>query len=189
MSNSSKVQLLSQFSQPPDYRATDPFLRSLAWYFIGLPLLRCDLPGSSWRRRLLLLFGAALGVGLVIKPRLTIKYPWRLVVGNHCWLGESIWIDNLEWVVIGSNVCISQGAYLCTGNHDYRNPNFSYLLGKIVIHSQSWICAMSCVSPGITVGEGAVLGIGSVATTSLEPFSIYSGNPARKIRSRIATDD
>jgi len=103
------------------------------WFFLGLPLLRCALiPSSSFRAALLRLFGAQIGRGAVIKPGLRVKYPWLFTAGDHCWLGEDAWIDNLAPVSLGANVCISQGAYLCTGNHDWRDPAFR--LSVLPIH-------------------------------------------------------
>lgn len=130
------------------------------------------------------MFGAVVGSGVVLKPHISVKYPWRLVIGSQCWIGEYAWIDNLEWVRIGDNVCLSQGVYLCTGNHDYRDPAFPYRLGEINVESQAWICAMARVAPGVIVGEGAVLGLGAVATFSLLPFTRYAGNPAVAVGSR-----
>lgn len=161
-------------------------MRLVLWFSLGAPLLRSGLPGSFWRRLLLRAFGAVVGPGVVLKPHIVVKFPWRLVIGSHSWIGEYAWLDNLAWIRIGANVCISQGAYLCTGNHDYRDPAFSYRLGEITVQSQAWICAMSRIAPGVTVAEGAVLGIGAVATCSLLPFTLYSGNPAVPTGSRLA---
>src|SRR5437660_5606511 len=94
------------------YQPGRSLLYQLAWFFIGLPLLRSSvIPSSSFRVRLLRIFGATVGNGVVIKPGVRVKYPWRLTVGDHCWLGEDCWIDNLADVRLGNNVCVSQGAY------------------------------------------------------------------------------
>ena len=96
-------------------------------FFLGLPVLRCSvLPSSSLRALLLRCFRASIGEGVVIKPGVRIKYPWRLRAGNNCWLGENCWIDNLATVTLGDDVCISQGAYLCTGNHDWSDSAFGF---------------------------------------------------------------
>src|SRR3954451_16529855 len=108
-----------------DYRTGGSFLVRTAWFFLGLPLLRCPiLPSSSVRRWLLQCFGAEIGVGAVIKPGVRVKFPWKLKMGNHCWLGEDCWIDNLAPVTLGNHVCVSQGVYLCTGNHDCSHEAF-----------------------------------------------------------------
>ena len=179
------VQSLSAFKIPDSYTSSRLTLRLILWFFVGDCLLRSWLPGSQWRRVLLRCFGADIGSKVVIKPRVRVKYPWHLRIGDYCWIGEYAWIDNLDWVCIDSNVCISQGVYLCTGNHDYRDPSFPYRLGAIRVESEAWICAMSSVAPWITVGRGAILGLGSVALSSLEPLTRYQGNPAVPIGPRV----
>ena len=134
--------------------------------------------------RLLIAFGAKVGVGVVIKPSVSIKYPWFLSIGNHVWIGEKVWIDNLTDVTIGNNVCLSQGVLLLTGNHNYIQPTFDLMVGKIVLEDGVWLGAQSVVCPGVTCKSHAVLSVGSVATKNLEPFSIYQGNPAVKVRER-----
>lgn len=123
-------------------------------------------------------FGARIGRGVRIKPGVRIKFPWRLTVGDFVWLGEDVWLDNLAPIAIGDHVCISQGVYLCTGNHDWGKPEFSLKTQAIAIESGSWLAAGSAVAPGVTVGQGAILSLGSVALKSLEPMMIYQGNPA-----------
>jgi len=134
--------------------------------------------------RLLKAFGAKVGIGVVIKPSVSIKYPWFLSIGNHVWIGEKVWIDNLTDVTIGNNVCLSQGVLLLTGNHNYIQPTFDLMVGKIVLEDGVWLGAQSVVCPGVTCKSHAVLSVGSVATKNLEPYSIYQGNPAVKVRER-----
>lgn len=138
---------------------------------------------------LLRVFGGKLGRGVVVKPSVKIKYPWFLKVGDHCWIGEQVWIDNLAQVTLGNHVVVSQGAYLLTGNHDYKSPHFDLSLGPIGIGDGAWIAARSIVGPGVTVGKLAVLGLGAVATQDLEERSVYGGNPAQRLRERILQDD
>src|SRR5687768_1738963 len=108
-----------------------PKWKVMIWYFFNYYFLNTAFPWPySFKRNLLKLFGARIGKGLVIKPGVRIKNPWRLTIGENCWIGESVWIDNLEDVEIGDNVCISQGTILLTGNHDYTISNFPYRLGK-----------------------------------------------------------
>lgn len=114
-----------------------------------------------------------------------IKSPWYLTVGDDCWLGESCWIDNLDKVAIGNNVCISQGAMLLTGNHDYTNPTMLYRNAPISIEDRAWIGAQTTVCPGVTVHRNAILTVGSVATKEMAANGIYQGNPATFIRNRI----
>ena len=113
-----------------------------------------------------------------------VKFPWKLEVGDNVWLGENAWIDNLDKVAIGNNVCISQGALLLTGNHDYTLSSFDYRNAPIVVEDGAWIGAKALVCPGVVVGTHAVLAAGGVATKSLRPWTVYQGNPAKEIRER-----
>lgn len=160
--------------------------KRLLWYFINVLMMKNSwLPVSKWKVRVLRAFGAKIGTGVNIKPCVNIKYPWLLEVGDYTWIGENVWIDNLAQVKIGSNVCISQGAMLLCGNHNYKKPTFDLMVGKITLEDGCWIGAQSTVCPGVTVHSHAVLGVGSVANHDLEPYMIYQGNPAQKIRKRI----
>ena len=156
-----------------------------AWLWLGLPLFRCSLlPFSKLRVALLRAFGATVGQGVVIHSEAVVKYPWHLRVGDHCWLGERCWIDNLTTVTIESHVCISQGAYLCTGNHDWSDPAFGLRVSPITLREGSWAGARSTLLPGTVLEPGAVVGAGSVASGTLPPFAVYSGNPAVFVKLR-----
>src|SRR5690349_1198725 len=97
------------------------FFRRFLWYYISLVFFRNNFfPFSSFKVTLLRLFGAEVGKGVLIKPDVSIKFPWKLKLGANIWIGEQVWIDNLAEVVIGDNVCLSQGVYLLTGNHNYK---------------------------------------------------------------------
>ena len=101
------------------------------------------------------------------------------------WIGEKVWIDNLAQVDIHSNVCISQGAMLLTGNHNYKSVSFDLVIGSITLEEGVWIGAQAVICPGVSCGSHSILTVGSVASKNLEPYSIYQGNPAIKIRNRI----
>ncbi len=163
--------------------------RSLAvqtfWFLFGLPILRCSLlPSSAIRRSLLRLFGAKIGAGVILKPGVRVKYPWYLQIGDHSWIGEDCWIDNLVQVTIGTQCCLSQGAYLCTGNHDWSDRSFAYRLAGIAIGDGAWVGAKSVVCPGVTVGRLAILTAGSVARENIPEREIHSGNPAVFLKRR-----
>jgi putative colanic acid biosynthesis acetyltransferase WcaF len=160
--------------------------REALWLAVSGLLFSTWLPGSKWRAALLRLFGARIGRGVVIKPRVQVKFPWRLSIGEHCWIGERVWIDNLAAVSIGDHVCISQGTYICTGSHDWASESFDLIVRPIAICAKAWIGAKSLVAPGCEVGEGAVLTLGSVATGCLEPWMIYSGSPAVPVKRRVS---
>jgi len=168
-----------------DYRPGGSRISRALWHFFGQRILRSQLLVSyELKSRVLRLFGAQVGRGVVIKPGVRVKYPWRLKVGDHVWLGEDAWIDNLETVTISDHVCISQGAYFCTGNHDWRKPSFDYRLAAISVGAGAWIGARSLVAPGVRIGESAILTAGSVATQTLVPGGVYTGNPAVYVKNR-----
>ncbi len=167
------------------YSPGRPRLVQALWFFFGQPALRCAvMPWSAIRVRLLRLFGARIGHGVVIKPGVRVKYPWLLSVGDHTWIGEDAWIDNLAPVTLGRDVCVSQGAYLCTGNHDWSDPAFGLVVAAITLDNGSWIGARAVVCPGVVLGEGAVAAAGSIVTRPIPPFEIHAGNPAQFVRAR-----
>jgi putative colanic acid biosynthesis acetyltransferase WcaF len=160
-------------------------IKILLWYIVNaICFTNYFMPISAVKVVLLRLFGAKIGKGVVIKPNVNIKYPWLLEIGSYVWIGEQVWIDNLANVIIGDHVCISQGALLLCGNHNYKKPSFDLLVGKITIEEGAWIGAKAVVCPYVTVHSHAILSVGSVATKNLESYAIYQGNPAIKIRDR-----
>ena len=133
---------------------------------------------------LLRLFGAKIGAQVVIKPKVNIKYPWLLEIGDHAWIGEKVWIDNLVQVSIGSHACISQGALLLTGNHNYKKSSFDLITGQIFIEDGAWVGAKAVICPGVRVSTHSIVTVGSVLTKSSSAYGIYQGNPAIKIKER-----
>ncbi|MDX8339291.1 WcaF family extracellular polysaccharide biosynthesis acetyltransferase [Draconibacterium sp. IB214405] len=161
-------------------------VKKTLWFFLHALLIESSwMPIVSIKVFLLRRFGAKVGKGLVIKPSVRIKFPWKLEIGDHVWLGEGCWIDNLDHVKIGSNVCISQGAMLLTGNHDYSVSSFDYRNAPIELEDGVWMGAQSVVCPGVHCKSHSILTVGSVATKDLEPYSINQGNPAKAIRKRF----
>ena len=152
--------------------------REALWLTVSGLLFSTWLPGSRWRTSILRLFGARIGKGVIIKPHVQIKFPWRLSIGEHSWIGENVWIDNLADVFISDHVCISQGVYICTGSHDWSTTGFDLVVKSVSIGKKAWIGAKSLVAPGCAIGEGTVLTLGTVAIGRLEPWVVYSGSPA-----------
>lgn len=176
---------LSIYNNYPFNPGGNPVKR-LLWYYVNALFFKTGLlPVSGFKSFLLRIFGAKVGKGLTIKPGVNIKYPWNLIIGNHVWIGENVWIDNLVNVTIGNNVCISQGAVILTGNHNYKKPSFDLITGGVMINEGAWIGALAVVNPGLTVSTHAVLTTGSVANRNMDAYSIYQGNPAVKIRDRV----
>lgn len=162
-----------------------PRIKVLIWYPFNYFIFYSRIPfPSAFKVFLLRLFGAKVGSGVVLKQNIRIKNPWRLIIGNNSWIGEGVWIDNIENVSIGNNVCLSQNAILLTGNHDYSKSNFAPRYGKIGLEDGVWICACAIVCPGVLCKSHSVLTVNSVATGDLDAMKIYSGNPAVFVRER-----
>lgn len=160
-------------------------LKQWLWFVCSPLLVRNPLiPFSAFRKWVLILFGAEIGIEARIRPGVQIKFPWKLKMGDHVWLGENCWIDNLTDVTIGSHSCISQGAMLCTGNHNYTSSGFDLVLKTIIIEDGVWIGARAIVAPGVTAFSHSMLTAGSVATKDLQAYGIYQGNPATFIKTR-----
>jgi len=154
-------------------------LKVIIWYFTNMFIFKTMLPiSSNIKVKILRLFGAIVGSSVVIKPNVSIKYPWFLEIGDNCWIGEDVWIDNLAQVKLGKDVCLSQGAYLLTGSHDYKKEAFDLILGEIILEDGVWIGAKAIVCPNVVCHSHSVLAVGSVATKDLEEFGVYQGNPA-----------
>ena len=141
-------------------------------------------PLFKYRTFILRLFGATIGKGVAVYPSATIWLPSNLSLGDKVAIGPSVNIYNQGQITIGSNSIISQGAHLCASTHDYNNPLHPLLLAPIIIESNVWVCADSFVGPSVTIKEGAVVGARSVVVKSVEQWSVYAGNPARKIKER-----
>ena len=158
------------------------------WYFINIIFFKSSLfPFNSLKLFLLRLFGCSLGKGVVIKPNVNIKYPWKLSLGNYVWIGEQVWIDNLDNVTVGNHVCISQGAILICGSHDYKKPSFDLITKEIILNDGVWIGTKSIILPGVVAESHAILSAGSVMSKNLENYTIYRGNPAKKVGLRTIT--
>ena len=167
-----------------NFKPGNIFLRFF-WYFINIIFFKSSFfPFNFLKIFLLQLFGCLLGKGVVIKPNVNIKYPWKLSLGNYVWIGESVWIDNLDNVTIGNHVCISQGAMLICGSHNYKKQSFDLISKEITLNDGVWIGAKSIILPGVIAESHAILSAGSVISKNLESFTVYKGNPAEKVGSR-----
>ncbi len=165
------------------------WLKRILWFYISALFFKTSLfPSSALKVFLLKLFGAKMGKGIVVRHRLNIKSPWFLIVRDHSWIGEGVWIDNLVPVKIGAQVCLSQGSTLLTGNHDYSKETFDLITRGIVLEDGVWIGAKAIVCPGVFAAQHAVLTTGSIATKNLEAYFVYQGNPAVKLREREILD-
>ncbi|MEO3404291.1 WcaF family extracellular polysaccharide biosynthesis acetyltransferase [Mucilaginibacter sp. CAU 1740] len=175
---------LSTYNNYP-YHPGGSAAKRIVWYYVNAFFLKTSLiPSSKFKVTLLRLFGARIGKKVTIKPCINVKYPWNLSIGDASWVGENVWIDSLVQITIGANVCLSQGAVLLTGSHDYKRSSFDLITKGIILEDGVWIGAGAMVNLGITAASHAVLTSGSIATKNLEAYSVYQGNPAVKIRER-----
>ena len=133
---------------------------------------------------LLRLFGAKIGPGCHIYPKAQIWAPWNLICEDVVAIADEAIVYNPSLVTFKSHSTISQQAYICGATHDYDSKSFPMLSEPVTLERFTWICARATVQLGVTVGEGAVLGLGSIATKNLDPWGVYVGIPARKVKER-----
>ncbi len=161
-------------------------VKRFIWHYTNLIFFKTGIfPFYGLKRFLLKLFGAKVGKNVLIKPHVNIKYPWLLQLGNNIWIGEEVWIDNLAEVKIADNVCLSQGALLLCGNHDYTKTTFDLMVKPIILEEGVWIGAKSIVCGGVVCSNHSIVSVASVLTSPTEPYGIYKGNPAQKIMQRV----
>jgi putative colanic acid biosynthesis acetyltransferase WcaF len=141
-------------------------------------------PFHRWRAFLLRCFGAKLGRNVHIYPKASIWAPWNLVCADQATIADEAIIYNPSIVSLGSHAIVSQQAYVCGATHAYEDPNFALVSFPISIGEYAWVCARATVQAGVQVGDGAILALGSVASRDLEPWWVYGGIPARKIKAR-----
>jgi putative colanic acid biosynthesis acetyltransferase WcaF len=155
------------------------------WQVVYAILFRLSpRPLHGWRAFLLRLFGAKIGRHPKIYPRARIWAPWNLECEDVVAIADDAIIYNPAVVRLGSHSIVSEQAYLCGATHDYDDPAFPMISAPITVEPYAWICARASVQMGVTVREGAILGLAAVATADLEPWSIYVGVPARRIKAR-----
>ena len=182
----------------PAETAADPYLRpafslgdrllravwGLCWLILYRPSPR---PLHAWRSLLLRAFGAKMGPRCHFYPGSKVWAPWNLVCADQVTAGDGAEIYNPAPMTFGSHAIVSQEAYLCGATHDFNDPAFPLLAYRMEIGAYAWVCARASVGPGVNVGEGAVLGLGSVATRDLESWGVYAGVPAVKVKERTRT--
>ncbi len=161
-------------------------LARLAWNVTYQLLFRFSpRPVHAWRSFLLRLFGAKMGRHCHVYPSVKIWAPWQLILDDYACLADGVNCYSMATVHLGRKSIVSQGSYLCTGSHDYESPNFQLYAKPIYIGNQAWICAESFICPGVTIGEGAVIGARSVVTKDIPAWMVCAGNPCKPLKQRI----
>jgi putative colanic acid biosynthesis acetyltransferase WcaF len=153
-------------------------LTEALWILCKTVFFLNPLPWPS-RLRVFLLrrFGATIGHHVVIHSGVNITFPWRFTTGDHVWIGEDVTVLSLAQVTLGSHVCLSQRAFLCTGSHDHRKETFDLLISPIVVENECWIAAQAFVGKGVRVGQGSTVGVSAVILKNVPPNSFACGNP------------
>lgn len=182
----------------PAETAADPYLRPAfsvgnrlrrsVWQICWAVFYRLSpKPFHAWRSLLLRLFGAKMGRGCHFYPGSKVWAPWNLICADQVTAADGAEIYNPAPVTLGSHAILSQDTYVCGATHDYNDPGFPLIAYAMSFGAYSWVCARASVAPGVNLGEGAVLGLGSVATRDLEPWAVYVGVPAVKLKDRNRT--
>jgi len=184
-----RVQDLSKATVPPGFRGRPAWFVQLWWMVQALLFHPSPQVLYGWRRFLLRLFGAHVGKGVLIRPSVTVTYPWKLNIGDWSWVGDRVTLYTLGEIAIGENAVVSQHSYLCTGSHDYTRPSFDIYAKPIRVESEVWVAAHVFIGPGVTIGRGAVVGACSVVFKDVPPMVICAGNPLRVLRTRPAASE
>lgn len=180
-----KYQSLSIFRLPANFRGRSGVIVQLWWLVQATLFAMSPQFMYGWRNFLLRLFGAKIGVNVIIRPTARITYPWKLTVGNYAWVGDHVELYTLGEVVIGDNAVVSQRSYICTGSHDYRKASFDIYSLKTVIEAEAWVATDVYVAPGVTIGRGAVIGARSSVFSDMPAGMICVGSPAKPVKPRI----
>ena len=177
-----RLDLPSGSKGPPLTTVIRRIIWGTAWTFLFRPWPRRI--GNGWRTSLLRMFGAKIGRNVLLSPTMRVMKPWELSIGDDSAIGDRVRIYNFCRVNIGSMCLVSQDCYLCTGTHNYLDPKMPLIVKVITIRSESWIAAGSFVHPGVTIGEGTVVGARSVVTKDMPAWTVCAGHPWRPIKPR-----
>lgn len=154
------------------------FAAQAAWVAVSTLIFTQVWCPNRLRCALLRWFGANVGEGVLIKHRVRVHWPWKLSIGDNSWVGTDAELYNLDDIVIGSDVCISQHAYVCTGSHDRTSPTFDFDNAPIVLEDGVWLCARTTVLRGVVVGANSVVAATALVTRDIPPNSIVRPPPS-----------
>ena len=171
-------QDLSRFTVAPGFRGrSGPVV--LLWQIVQATAFACSpQPAYAWRAWLLRLFGAKVGVGVIVRQTARITYPWKVEFGDHCWIGDHAEIYSLADITIGRNAVVSQRSYLCAGTHDHHDLTFPLVGKPIVVGDEAWIATDCFVAPGVKIGKGAIVAARSTVLKDIPDAMIAAGHPA-----------
>ncbi len=146
-------------------------------------------PFHGWRRFLLKLFGAEIGAGVHVYPKVKIWAPWNLKIGDQAGIANGANLYSQAQISIGRRAVVSQGAHICAGSHDYKNPGFPLFTSPIEVGDFAWVAADAFVHPGVIIGEGCVIGARSVVANDMPAWMVCVGFPCKPIKPRIPTEE
>jgi putative colanic acid biosynthesis acetyltransferase WcaF len=153
------------------------------WSIVSSTLFRYSpRPFHKWRSFLLKCFGAKIGNGVHIYPRVIIWAPWNLEIEDQCGIGDGAILYSQDKIKIGYRAVVSQGAYLCTGTHDYKSFGLPLITRPINIGNFAWVAAEAFIHPGVTLGDGCVVGARSVVLKDMPAWSVCTGNPCQFVK-------
>jgi putative colanic acid biosynthesis acetyltransferase WcaF len=181
-----RYQDLSKFRMPSNFRGRPGWYVQLWWLTEWMLFHPSPQFCYAWRAFLLRCFGATVGKDVIIRPSVTVTYPWKFSVGDYSWIGDDVVIYSLADISIGSNSVVSQKSYLCGGSHDMSDRAFRITSEPIVIEDECWIASDVFICPGVTIAFGSVVGARSTVTKNVPAEKIMMGTPARIVGQRSA---
>ena len=180
------IQDLSSFRLPDGFRGRSAVIVQF-WWLVQATVFRWSPQFAyGFRRWLLRRFDAKVGRDVLIRPTVTITYPWKVSIGDYAWVGDHVVLYTLGQIEIGANAVVSQMSYLCTGAHDYSRREFPIYAKKITVEPEAWVAAGVFVAPGVTIGRGAVIGARSSVFTDMPAEMICLGHPCKPVKSRTS---
>lgn len=182
-------QELSRFRLPAGFRGRSAIWVQ-SWWLIQASMFRWSPQFAyGFRRWLLRCFGAQVGGGVLVRPSVTVTYPWKVRIGANAWVGDDVVLYSLGEIDVGAHSVVSQRSYLCAADHDYRQIDFPIRACKVVIGDEAWVAADVFVGPGVTIGKGAVIGARSSVFRDMPSGMVCMGYPCAPVKARSPDDE
>jgi putative colanic acid biosynthesis acetyltransferase WcaF len=186
MENSSRTyQDLKKFRLPENFRGKNPIFVQIWWIVQSVLVSTSPQFMYGWRRFVFRAFGARIGKNVLLRPSVSMTFPWNVEIGDDTWIGDNVVLYSLGKIKIGNNVVVSQNSYICSGTHDFCKVSFDMERHPVVIEDQVWVANDVYVAPGITIAIGAVVGTRSSVFNDLPAGMICYGSPAKAKKRRV----
>lgn len=181
------LQKLSSFKLPIGFRGRSAAVVQL-WWIVQSTFFRWSPQFAyGFRNAILRAFGAKVGIGVIVRPTVTITYPWKVFIGDHAWIGDDVVLYSLGEIFIGDNAVVSQRSYLCAADHDHTLVDFPIRSRKVTIGAQAWLAADVFIAPGVSIGEGTVIGARSSVFKDMPAGMVCFGYPCIPVKNRMPT--